>query len=84
MTPHHRTTGSLEDAAPHVPGELSRPHFSLGPGNTPVDAMQQTATVVNAALPHPLAELPGTAQSDADALTVLTESACVAAGRAAG
>ncbi|MEU2900469.1 hypothetical protein ACWC4E_27005 [Streptomyces sp. NPDC001273] len=45
--------------------------------------MQQTATAVNAALPHPLGELPDTALSDADALTVLTESAGVAAGRAA-
>ncbi|MFI8094012.1 hypothetical protein ACIF9R_37905 [Streptomyces sp. NPDC086080] len=66
-----------------MPGALSWPHFSLGPGNIPVDAMQQTAMAVNAAVHHLHGELPDTAQSDADALTVLTESAGVAAGRAA-
>lgn len=84
MTPHHRTTDLLKETVTHVPGALSWSHFSLGPAHTPVDAIQQTATAVNTALPHHLGELPSTAQFGAAAPAVLTKLAGVPAGRVKG
>ncbi|MFI8308532.1 hypothetical protein ACIF80_35070 [Streptomyces sp. NPDC085927] len=84
MTPHNRTTDSLKETGTHVPGALNWLHFSLGPGHTSANAIQQTATVVNTTLPHLLGELPATARFDADTLAVLTELVGVTAWRVKG
>ncbi|MFF3934214.1 hypothetical protein [Streptomyces hirsutus] len=84
MTPHNRTADPLKKTGTHVPGALSWLHFSLSPGRTPADAIQQTTTAVNTTPPHLLGELPDTARFNADTLAVLTELVGVAVWRVKG